>query len=223
MSFFRRFVWIFASPYKVYDEIRESRVGWWQPWIIVSVLFMIATWIAAPLQQAVMEMNPQFEDQDVSGQAGMMRNMGVIMSPAMALIMTAVVAGITYILVTLMSREATFKKYFTLLFFANIVYAVGYLLTMVLLRMRGVENITSPEDMHLSLSLRMLAPEASTFLRGLLGSIEFFSIWGLVLVVLGLRSIFGLRTGQAVACVIPLFIIYAAIAVLSEFFIDFGQ
>ena len=85
------------------------------------------------------------------------------------------------------------------------------------------ENITSPEDMHLSLSLRMLAPEASTFLRGLLGSIEFFSIWGLVLVVLGLRSIFGLRTGQAVSCVIPLFIIYAAIAVLSEFFINFGQ
>jgi len=223
MSFFRRFVWIFASPYKVFDEIRESKVGWWQPWVIVSVLFMIATWLAAPLQQAVMEMNPQFEDQDVSGQAGMMRTMGVIMSPAMALIMTALVAGITYILVTLMSREATFKKYFTLLFFANIVYAVGYLLTMVLLRMRGVENITSPEDMHLSLSLRMLAPEASTFLRGLLGSIEFFSIWGLVLVCLGLRSIFGLRTGQAVACVVPLFIIYAAIAVVSEFFIDFGQ
>jgi len=145
------------------------------------------------------------------------------MSPAMALIMTALSAGITYVLVTLMSREATFKKYFTLLFFANIVFSVGYLLTIILLRIRGVDAITSPEDMHLSLSLRVLAPEGNTFLKGFLGSIEFFSLWGLALVFVGLKHIFAMRTGQALGVVIPLWVIYAVISIVSEIFAGFGQ
>jgi hypothetical protein len=198
-------------------------VGWWQPWLIVSLIFMFATWLASPLQLAVMEMSPELEGQDVTGQARVMQTVGIVMAPAMALIMTAVIAGLTYIMVTLMSKEATFKKYFALLFFCNIVFSVGYLLTIVILRLRGVESITSPEDMQMSLSLRMLAPEASAFVKGILGSIEFFSLWGLALVVVGLKHIFGLRTGQAVGCVIPLWVLYAAVSVMGEIFMNLGR
>jgi hypothetical protein len=223
MSFFQRLFSIFVSPHRVFDDIRESRVSWWQPWIIVSMVYVVATWLMAPLQQAMLEANPQFQGQGAGDQMGLMRTVGIVMAPAMALVVTALAAGITYVLVTLTSKEATFKKYFTLLFFANVVFAVGYLLTTVLLRLRGIENVTSPEDMQVSLSLRVLAPEGSSLLKGLLGSIEFFSIWGLVLVVVGLRRVFAMRTGQAIGCVIPLWVIFAAFSVLGEVFMNFNR
>jgi hypothetical protein len=146
----------------------------------------------------------------------------LVIAPAMALIVALMAAGISYVFVTMQSKEATFKKYFTLILFTNLVYSLGYLITAIILRARGVDSITSPEDLKISLSLRLFAPEANPVVRGLLSSIEFFSIWGLTLVVLGLKRIFNLRTGQAVACMIPLWVIYALLSVLGEVFSGFG-
>jgi hypothetical protein len=146
----------------------------------------------------------------------------IVIAPAMALIIAFIAAGITYVFVTMQSKEATFKKYFTLILFTNLVYSLGYLVTAIILRARGVDGITSPEDLKISLSLRLLAPEANPVVRGLLSSIEFFSIWGLTLVALGLKRIFNLRTGQALAAVIPLWAIYALLSVLGEVFSGFG-
>jgi len=138
------------------------------------------------------------------------------------LIIGFVAAGISYPIVTMQSKEATFKKYFTLILFSNLIYALGYVIACVIIRMKGVDNISSPDDLKVSFSLRMLAPEASPVVKGLLSSIEFFSIWGLIIVMLGLKRIFNLRTGQAIACMIPLWLLYVALSIMGEVFANFG-
>lgn len=220
--FFQRFLWIFTSPTRVFDDIRDSKVGWWQPWIWISILFMIATWLAMPAQRALMDLNPKMTP-EMAEKMGGAAYIQLVLAPAMALIVAFMAAGLTYVFVTLQSKEATFKKYFTLILFTNLIYSLGYVITTIILRARGTENITSPDDLKISLSLRVLAPEANAVVRGLLASIEFFSIWGLTLVVLGLRRVFNLRTGQAVACVIPLWVIYAVLSVAGEVFSNFGS
>jgi len=30
MGFFNRFIWVFASPGKLFDEIKDGRAPWWQ-------------------------------------------------------------------------------------------------------------------------------------------------------------------------------------------------
>lgn len=219
--FFQRFFQTYVSPTKIFDDIRESRVGWWQPWVWVSILFLIGGALTIPAQHAVMMMNPKMTP-EMGEKMGNVAYFQLIFAPAMVLIIGFLAAGISYPVVTLQSKEATFKKYFTLILFSNLIYALGYVIACVIIRMKGVDNISSPDDLRVSFSLRMLAPDASALVKGLLSSIEFFSIWGLIIVFLGLKRIFNLRTGQAVACVIPLWILYAALAVMGEVFGNFG-
>jgi hypothetical protein len=75
-----------------------------------------------------------------------------------------------------------------------------------------------PGDAQFSLSLRVLAPEDSAALKGLLGTFEFFAIWGFILLVMGLRRIFGMSLGAAIACLIPVWLISAALAIVGELF-----
>jgi hypothetical protein len=222
MSLLRRLVWIFVSPTKVFDEIRERKVNWVQPWIIASVFYLLAGVIGMPIQLAVMELNPNDLPADQLEQQIEMAEkfsfVGYIMAPAMVLIITLIMAGLTYIMVTILSKAATFKQYFTLMMFVNVIGALGYLLSMAVVRMRGAENIMDPEDARFALSLRMLATESGAVLKGLLGSIDFFVVWSFILLVLGLKRVFGMTTGAAVACMIPAWLLYATLSIVGEFF-----
>src|SRR5262245_52857405 len=219
--FFQRFIQTYVSPTKIFDDIREARVGWWQPFVWASILFLIGGFLTIPAQHAVMMLNPKMTP-EMAEKMGSVAYIQMIFAPAMVLIIGFVAAGISYPVVTMQSKEATFKKYFTLILFLNLIYALRYVIACVMIRMKGVDNISSPDDLKVSFSLRMLAPEASAVVKGLLSSIEFFSIWGLAIVVLGLKRIFNLRTGQAIACVIPLWILYAGLSIMGEVFGNFG-
>jgi Yip1-like protein len=212
--FLSRFVSIFVSPTKVFDDIRDAKVGWWQPWLMVSVLFVIGSFLMIPANQAVMalKMTPEMIER-----AKPFTYLPLFIMPAMLLIVALLASGVSYPVVTMQSKEATYKKFFTLVLFSNLIFSLGYLITAIMVRAKGVDSIQSPEDLRLSFSLRMLALDASPVVRGLLGSIEFFSLWGLALVVVGLKRMFNLRTGQAIACVIPMWIIYVILSIVGEF------
>ena len=222
MQIMRRFVWMFVSPSRVFDEIREQKVGWVQPWIIVSVFYVLITWLGLPIQRAVLELNPSNVPPDQLDQqlemVGKFAYAQLIFAPAGVLIVALLVAGVSYVMVTLVSKAATFKQYFTLALFSDVVGVVGYLLTTAIVRMRGVETITEADDARFSLSLRMLAPPDSAALKGLFGSVEFFAVWGFVLMVMGLRRIFGLSLNAAIACVVPVWLLYATLSILGEMF-----
>jgi hypothetical protein len=222
MQFLRRLLWMFSSPARVFDDIKENRVHWVQPWLILSVLYVVITWIGLPVQRALLELNPgNLPTEQLDQQLEMVDKYGpaqLVFAPALVLIMGLILAGISYVLVTVLSRAATFKQYFTLTLFTSIIGAVGYLLTTAVVRLRGTENIMEPGDAQFSLSLRVLAPEDSAALKGLLGTFEFFAIWGFILLVMGLRRIFGMSLGAAIACLIPVWLISAALAIVGELF-----
>jgi hypothetical protein len=94
---------------------------------------------------------------------------------------------------------------------------IGSLVSTVMVRARGLENITGPVDAQMTLSLRTLAPD-NAVLRGVLGSFEFFAIWSLVLVVMGLMRIFGMSRAQSIMVAVVLWIISAIGLVLNEVF-----
>jgi len=55
-----------------------------------------------------------------------------------------------------------------------------------------------------------------------MGSIEFFAIWSLVLVAMGLMRIFGMSRGQSIGVSVMLWILYAATVILGEVFGGMG-
>ncbi len=220
MNFLKRLVWIFTSPNRVFDEIRENRVGWVQPWLLVSVIYALITWIAMPIQRAVLEVHPTMTTEQIDQQVEFMERFGfiwIVMAPVGVLLITLVTAGLSYIAVTIASRAATFKQYLSLSFFCGIVSTMGQLVSSIIIRARGINNIAGPEDAQMALSLRALAPD-NAVVRGLFGAVEFFAIWSLVLVVMGVMRIFGMSRASAIVVAVVLWILYAAVVISSEFF-----
>jgi hypothetical protein len=220
MKLFRYLAWLFVSPSRLFDEIREDRAGWVHAWIILSVIYLAITWIGLPVQRVLLELNPAGMPADqLDRQIEMMDKYGkaqLVFAPALVLVTGMLVAGVSYVLVTVLSSAATFRRYFTLSLFASIVPGIGYLLTTTAVRLRGLEQIVEPSDARFSLSLRALAPEGGAALAGLFGTFEFFTIWSFILLAMGLRRVFGMSTGAAVACLVPVWLIYAALAILGE-------
>ncbi|MDH4037034.1 MAG: YIP1 family protein [Candidatus Krumholzibacteria bacterium] len=226
MTFINRFVSMLTAPSRVFDDIRESRVGWKQPWLIISVMYMVLTFLSLPIQVALLELNPQDVSPEIlDQQIRMVDSFGwvwVVLTPLGVLVMQLIVAGLTYILVTIMSQRATFKQYLSLNFFAGIPAMIGQLLSVVLIRTRGLERIMGPEDARMSFSLRALAPPDSAALKGLYGGVEFFTIWSLVLLAMGLSRVFGMSRAQAIGVVIPLWLIMVVMLILGEIFGGMG-
>jgi Yip1 domain len=221
MNFLNRLVWIFVSPHRVFDDIKERRVSWVQPWILASLFYMLVTWIMMPIQAALLEINAELTAEQIDQQLEVMDRFGfmwIILAPAGALLITVVMAGLSYIAVTMASRAATFKQYLTLSFYTGIVAMVGQLISSIIVRVRGLDVIEAPADAQVSLSLRVLAPEGNAVLRGLMGSIEFFALWSLVLVAMGLMRIFGMSRGQSIGVAVMLWILYAATVIIGEIF-----
>ena len=220
MGALKRLVWIFTSPQRVFDDIRDGRVSFVQPWLVGSVLYAIITWLAMPIQMAVLENHPTMTSEQIEQQTTMMQKFGfvwVLLAPVGMFVITFIVAGISYVVVAMSSRAANFKKYLTLSFFTGIVGMTGQLVTCVIVRMRGLDQIEGPEDARLGLSLRALAPD-SNLMRGIFGSFEFFVLWSLVLVVMGLMRIFGMSRAGAIATAVVLWVIYAILTVMGEVF-----
>jgi len=226
MNFLNRFVWIFVSPSRVFDDIKEHRVRWVQPYLIVSVLTMLVTWLSMPVQRILIEYNAQdLPSEQVDKQLEMMDKFGLIqliLVPAGVLLVSMVVAALCYILVTVLARTATFKQFFTLTLFTSVVSTTGQLLSTVIVRARGLDRIMEAKDAQMALSLKVLAPENSAALRGLLGSFEFFACWAFVLIALGLMRIFGMTRGAAIAALVPMWIIYVAALIVGEIFGGMG-
>jgi hypothetical protein len=226
MSIVNRFVWMFTAPARVFDDIRDGRVGWRQPWLVISVMYMVLTFLSLPIQVALLELNPKgVSPEMLDQQIRMVDSFGwvwVVLTPLGVLVMQLIVAGLTYILVTIMSQRATFKQYLTLNFFAGIPAMVGQLLSVILIRARGLEGIMGPEDARMSFSLRALAPPDSSVVKGLFGGVEFFTIWSLVLLAMGLSRVFGMGRAQAVGVVVPMWLIMVAMLILGEIFGGMG-
>jgi len=81
-------------------------------------------------------------------------------------------------------------KFKTLLSVAAYTALPAFLLqvaTILVLRMKGVEAVTSPEDLRPPLGLNLLAPNASGFTGSVLAGINPFSLWSMVLTAIGVQ------------------------------------
>jgi hypothetical protein len=139
-----------------------------------------------------------------------------VITPIIMLVVSLMVAGLSYILVSILSENANFKKYFTLNLFTGIVASLSTVLTTLVVRMKGIEAIQTAADARFSIGLGFLAPAEGALVRSVLLSIDFFSIWAFVLIVMGLMQIFGMSRKNAIICIIPLWILQVVFLLIGE-------
>jgi len=227
MGFLNRLNWIFFSPARLFEQIKEGSAPWWQAWLWVSIISVAAGYASIPINIALLELNPQdLSAEQLDQQLAILEGVGkwiqIGAAPIIVLLMTLAASGLTYILVSILSEKANFKKFFTLSMYTSIVSSMAYVITMLVIRLKGIDAIRTADDAVFSIGLRFLAPEEGALARAFLHSIEFFAIWAFVLVVLGLQHVFDMTRRQAIYCIIPLWLIYFGMTLLGEVFSNFS-
>lgn len=181
---------VLFEPTAVFEGIRE-RPKFIVPALVVGVLFTIMGYLMMPFRLA--SMAPQMaqvaaQNPNAAAQMAKFQSVGVFATPIFVLLFLVVAAGLLWLLVMLVAGgDAKFR---TLLSVATYVSLPGILLqvaTFIVLKMKGVESVTSPLDLQPPLGLNLLAPNASGFMSGVLAGINPFAIWGMVLTAIGVQ------------------------------------
>lgn len=191
---------VLFSPTEVFERLREKPV-WFVPALALSVLITILNYLALPFRMA--SMAPQLakaaaQNPNAPAQIEKIQQIAVFASPIFVLLLLLVVAGVLWLLVMLLAGGD--GKYKTLLSVATYTALPSLLLQvagLVVLKMKGVESVSSPLDLQPPLGLNLIAPNVSGFLSGILAGINPFTIWGMVLTAIGIHVTHKTSKGSA--------------------------
>lgn len=212
-----RLVRVLFSPGDVFREIKE-RPPFWVPFFLVAIVFAVTQMLASPFQMKVREiMVTQAGQPAPPAASGTVAMIGtLVVTPIMVLLMSAIAAGILYVLMQMLGGEdATFKRMLSVVIHAWPATLILQALTVGVLYMRGLDSIRTTSDAQVSLGLDLLLPAemaVGAFTRAVLAGIGPLQIWGLVITAVGLEVLGGAEKGKAWTGAIISFVIGLLIA-----------
>lgn len=220
MNFVSRFLGIFHSPKSVFSDV-DAGTPWWQPWICASVVSMIIAYVVIPVQIQLHRLREsemsreRFEQSLQAMQTFPVKYLGIITSPVMVLIVGLIFAAASYIAVSILSEKASFKKHLSIYFFSSIVASVGMLVSNLVVRGKGVENIRTMRDAVAPFGPAAFVPEAQKIPYAVLSTLDVFSLWFYALMGLGVMHVFRLSWRSAALVVIPIWLLSVLIALIG--------
>jgi hypothetical protein len=201
---------IFIDPMKVFPRIRAG-LTWWKPFVLTAVIGIINAYFMLPFQLKRIELNPSdLSPEQIEASIERVQKfgfVGLIFTPIVFIIIYLIMAGISHIVINIMSSEANFKKTLSLVSYAGLISILGQIISTVILRMRGLEGIETMSDMKVSLSLAAFFPGLEGAGYAFLESLSIFSIWYYILFLLGTSVIFRMSRGRALVPVIVMWLI----------------
>jgi hypothetical protein len=213
-----RIVGIFVSPKETFESIDENPT-WLIPFIITLIFLVVFQMLTMEIniqdRMAIMEARDMPAEQLEAARAqvaGPMKYIGLVIAPIATLVVWAILAGILLFGGnTIMGGESKFKKMFSLVAWSSLVGIVGGILKMFLILQKGTTH-------GVTTSLAILVPtpaigETGSVLYRFLAKLDLFTIWNLVLWIIGLSVIYKFETKKSATLVIAIEVIWIIIAV----------
>jgi hypothetical protein len=199
---------IFLEPNKVFKRI-DAGLQWWKAFIILGVIQIIIGWFSLPIQRQILSLNEKGMSEEQLGivlkQVDKFEFVGVILAPLTILVIYLICAWIVNVGANLLSGRSDYKKALSLVTFAGFIAILEQIISVVIIRLRGVELIESSKGAKISLSLAPLFPDLGALWASILESLSVFGIWYYIVLTLGLASIFRMEIKKSV---IPVFILW---------------
>lgn len=176
---------VFVSPQSTFERVREkSGSSWIAPLVIVIVLSLITIYFQMPTLEK--EMIKTFDAQGIDpSMQEMVIATSKVTSYVFAVIMPVMMVflgGLLLMLVNLFIRgEAKYMQLVNVSAYSSLPSAIGGLLTGLLMWTSNVQSVT-----EVSLSLGALVADKSSALFKMASILNPFSIWGLVLMIIGM-------------------------------------
>lgn len=203
MSFGQRLTGIFFEPTKTFMDI-DRKATWVGVFIIVAILGMVLAYTMMSRmdtetllrqQMTARNMSEEQINQAVAAQqqSPIMRNLkylGVVVAPIAQIVSYLVMAGVFLLVFVLMGAQLTFKKSLAVtiwgMFPAGIVMSI---LSIALIYIKNPETIDVTKGVVMSNLGGLVDSKANPVLASLLGSIDIFSFWSIVLLSIGFAAI----------------------------------
>ena len=217
-----RLTGVLFAPEKTFRSIAE-RPTWLPPLIVFAVLTVVVGWAVqqrsdpaevAKLQMERMgiELNEQQRadmEEQMAAQGPMQQKIGLVFGPVVVAVGIVLLAALFLVAFKLFGSDIDFKQSLAATGYASMPTAVASLINIPLILSRpslSAEQVLAGGV--LVSSLRPLAPEGSAVLGSLLGSLDFFTLWSLVLFIFAYRAAARISTATAAGTVISLWLIW---------------
>ena len=218
MNVFEKIIGIFTSPRDTFVAI-DNRPTWLIPFFIIIVVVVISQFLVMDIA-----MNDQIEAMKARGLSseqiqtaqehmqGPMKYIGFIIAPVGILIVWLILAGILLFTGnTIMGGKAQFKNVLAIISWSSLIGIVQAALRTYLI----ISNGTS---FGVTTSLAILLPtpqvgESKTLLYRLLSRFDIFTIWTLILWIIGLAVVYKFSTKKSATMVLTLWAIYIVLVV----------
>jgi hypothetical protein len=220
-SGFGRMIGALISPEKTFRSIAE-RPTWVVPLLLLILISVFVGYevgkrvdFEQQIRQQMAEQGQTISEADLQKSLEFMEKFGKVLFLAPAIFSPAiylVIAVIFLVAFRLAGSEITFGQSFSVFLHAMVPWLVHGLLSLpLILRQETLDPEAMQRGGVLMSNLAALAPEGSgkVFLA-LLASLDLFTIWALVLLIIGYRVVARVSTATAAAFVLTLWLLYLA-------------
>lgn len=213
---FERIAGVLFAPVDTFRDIAR-KPDILVPLIVLLVLALASAIIFVPrmdvdaMVQAQMEQSGrQMSDADMAQAAkfsgSLMKVMGYL-SPVWAILIWLVIAGVLLLAFRLFGGEGNFKQAFSATLYAWIPNTIGGIITTIIVFARGKVDPTTMATLVKSSPAFLVDQKDNPIAFALLSSLDIFTIWTLILLILGFAALSKFSKGKAAAIVISLWLV----------------
>jgi hypothetical protein len=179
---------VLFSPGEVFERVRE-KPKFLLPFIGLAIPVMVIQLLTLPYTQAAMSsayaqmaaQNPQAAEM-----AQKFAFVGVFFWPIILAIVLLLNALFLWVLVSVLGGEGKFGTLLSVATYASITLVLAQVVGLIILMVKGKENLASPEDLQPAMGLDLILPVSGRFVSAFLKGINPFSIWGTILTAIGI-------------------------------------
>ncbi|MDR3093352.1 MAG: YIP1 family protein [Bacteroidales bacterium] len=206
---------ILYQPEKAFGNI-GAKPSWGVDCVIISVVLIVISYFLFPVQDRIMELSlhtltPEQREamKSMSAVTTITRYVTLALVPLSLLFSSLVTAALVYAGTSICKGKKVFKELFALSIAAYMIKAIGgYVNTVVLVLIKGVESMQHPLDVSpTGLNALFDIKNTGVFLYSFLSSITFFEIWFVVVMIFGISRLAGINAKKSAVIVITIWLL----------------
>ncbi len=210
-----RVLQLFWNPRQAFADLSD-RPGYLVPLLLVAIGTVLVNLWMSPL--ALLAIRGQLESSvpasQVDAALAAMRRwqlVGAGFAPLVLLVQLLLLAGLVYAVVLALDGRMDFRATFCMICCAAVIPFLQLCFGSLVVIIRGPDRLRAASDLHPPLGANLLFPDLREPFDTLLGTLNPFEIWYLILLVIGIRCINGFSRRKSFAAVLAIWIVLTGV------------
>jgi hypothetical protein len=184
---------ILISPSKAIAELNKN--PYWLGLFLVTVAGQLGLSQAVlPYVQRAVEVAlppgiPEAQVDTLWTQFKSWQHIACLVTPVLVLLKWALVATILWLILDSFTSGCNYRTVFSLVAYSNIIPFLGSIYLVIILELRGFDAIMSTADIQVPIGLNLLFRGHNVAVNTILGSINMFELWYIVILSIGIATI----------------------------------